>query len=119
MAVLPFIEEAIGPVCIEEALLPLAIVTTDISTGERVTLREGPVAQAVQASTCLPGLYTPVPLNGHLLVERYPTSVRRLKKPGAARRPALSRIDSFSGKIRRNEENHTRHYESSTGHNRS
>lgn len=54
---------------IEDATRPLAIMTTDITTGERVALRKGDVAQAVMASTCLPGIFNPVDINDRLLVD--------------------------------------------------
>ncbi len=54
---------------IEDANIPLAIVATDIGTGEKVVFRSGRVADAVMASTCVPGLFTPVPLEGRLLVD--------------------------------------------------
>ena len=45
---------------LEEARLPLHIVTTDIVTGDSVVLSEGPVAQAVTASTAIPGAFAPI-----------------------------------------------------------
>ena len=61
--------EHIGPVNIEDASIPLAIVTTDIRTGEVVTLTRGPLADAVCASTAIPGIYIPVNIEGRLLVD--------------------------------------------------
>jgi len=54
---------------IEDADIPLAIVATDISTGEKIVLRSGSVANAVMASTCIPGLFAPLSLEGKLLVD--------------------------------------------------
>ena len=59
----------LGDVCLEDAHIPLAVVATDINTGNRVLLERGPVAQAVRASCCVPGLYVPVEINGRLLVD--------------------------------------------------
>lgn len=67
--IVELIEGSLGPVLIEDARIPLAIVATDISTGEKVVLREGPVAPAVQASTCIPGIFAPVTIDGRLLVD--------------------------------------------------
>jgi NTE family protein len=61
--------DALGDVRIEDALVPFAVVTTDINTGARVVLRTGPVARAVRASCCVPGLYVPVEIEGQLLVD--------------------------------------------------
>jgi NTE family protein len=80
------LKESIGEVCIENAQIPLAIVATDIATGEEVVLYEGDVAKAVMASTCIPGIYVPIEMEGRLLVdggivENVPVSP--LKKLGA------------------------------------
>jgi len=46
-----------------------ACVATELETGREIWLREGSVAAAVRASIALPGLFTPVTLNGRLLVD--------------------------------------------------
>ena len=63
------VTKALGEVNIEDAKIPLAIIATDISTGERVVFDKGNLADAVQASTCLPGVYAPVEINGRMLVD--------------------------------------------------
>ncbi len=63
------LREALGDVLLEDARIPLAVVTTDINTGERVILDSGPAARAVRASCCMPGLYSPVEMDGRLLVD--------------------------------------------------
>ena len=78
--------DALGDVRIEDAKIPLSIVATNIETHEMVALRSGSLREAVRASTCFPGLFTPVELNGMLLVdggltERLPLST--LKEMGA------------------------------------
>jgi NTE family protein len=45
---------------LQDAKLPLHIVATDILSGDSVVLSEGPVAQAVVASTAIPGAFAPV-----------------------------------------------------------
>ncbi len=59
----------IGDRNIEDADIPLAMLATDIATGERVVIDKGPVASAVMASTCIPGIFKPVEINGRLLVD--------------------------------------------------
>ncbi len=59
----------IGDKNIEEADIPLAFVATDVSSGEKVVLNKGSLAQAVMASTCLPGIFKPVEIEGKLLVD--------------------------------------------------
>lgn len=76
----------LGDVDIENALKPLAIIATDITTGEKVVFRKGKLAKAVAASVAVPGAYVPVEYMGRLLVdggitENVPTSV--LEKMGA------------------------------------
>jgi len=63
------IEKELGEVLIEEAQIPLAVIATDISSGKRIIIRKGPVAEAVRASTCIPGIYVPVERENRLLVD--------------------------------------------------
>jgi len=45
---------------LEDARLPIHIVTTDIVSGDSVVLSEGPADQAIVASTAIPGAFAPV-----------------------------------------------------------
>jgi NTE family protein len=63
------VREELGEARIEDAPIPLAIVATDIVTGEKVVFRDGPVAEAVMASACIPGVYVPVEVGGRMLVD--------------------------------------------------
>nr|WP_246666736.1 patatin-like phospholipase family protein [Bradyrhizobium guangdongense] len=45
---------------LEDAKLPVHIVTTDIISGDSVVISEGSVADAVVASTAIPGAFSPV-----------------------------------------------------------
>ena len=56
---------------IEDSPIPLAILATDIHTGEKVILKEGGLSQAVMASTCIPGIFIPVEINDRLLVDGF------------------------------------------------
>ena len=76
----------IGDVEIQDAKIPLAICATDILTGEKVMLRSGKLADAVCASTAVPGIFVPVEIDGRTLVdggitENVPVSV--LEEMGA------------------------------------
>ena len=64
-----FITDLLGDVKIEDAKIPLAIVATDIESFEMVVLLEGSLHEAVRASTCIPGFFAPVELNGRMLVD--------------------------------------------------
>jgi len=59
----------IGDVRFGELKTPLAVAAADILREELVILREGRVAPAVRASCALPGVFTPVEYQGHLLVD--------------------------------------------------
>jgi NTE family protein len=63
------VEKYIGKKGIEKANIPLAIVVTDIEDGERVILRRGRAALAVRASTCIPGMFIPVEIDGRKFVD--------------------------------------------------
>lgn len=54
---------------IQELALPLAIVATDIGTGERVVFREGSLTQAMRATMSVPGLMAPVEYQNRKLVD--------------------------------------------------
>jgi NTE family protein len=45
---------------LQDAKLPVHIVTTDLVTGDSVVLSEGSAAQAIVASTAIPGAFAPV-----------------------------------------------------------
>jgi len=71
---------------IEELPIPLAIVATNLTNGEKVLFREGYVADAIRASISIPGIFVPVEMDGKLLVDgsvvdRVPVSV--VKQMGA------------------------------------
>ena len=52
---------------LQDAKLPVHIVTTNIVTGGSVVLSEGPAAEAIVASTAIPGAFAPVPYRGMYL----------------------------------------------------
>jgi NTE family protein len=60
---------AIGDLTFADLEIPFAAVTTDMATGEQVVLREGRVAPAVRASCAVPGVVTPLELDGRLLAD--------------------------------------------------
>lgn len=59
----------LGDVQFKDAKIPLVIIATDIANGEKVSLSEGSVAEAVMASTCLPGIFEPVKKGDQLLID--------------------------------------------------
>ncbi len=54
---------------LEDAVVPVHIVTTDIVTGETVVLSEGSAAEAIVASTAIPGAFAPVKHKGRFLAD--------------------------------------------------
>lgn len=53
----------------EELRVPLAIVATDLESGEAVVLDSGDLIEAILASTALPGLFPPIARGGRMLVD--------------------------------------------------
>lgn len=51
------------------AQIPLLVVATDMTRGEKVVFEEGPVSRAVLASCAIPGLFCPVESDGVQLVD--------------------------------------------------
>ena len=73
---------------LEDARLPIHIVTTDIISGDSVVLSEGSAAEAIVASTAIPGAFTPVHYRDHYLADgaiSSNTPVRVAVKQGAKR----------------------------------
>jgi NTE family protein len=54
---------------LEDATMPVHIVTTNIVTGGSVVLSEGPAAEAIVASTSIPGAFAPVKHKGLYLAD--------------------------------------------------
>jgi len=64
-----WITDMIGDVDIRDLTIPFAAVATDIETGERVILREGPVGKVIRASCSVPGIVSPMEYEGRLLCD--------------------------------------------------
>ncbi len=66
--------------------IPFVCVATNIETGEEVMLREGYLPEAILASSAFPSLFSPVEINGKLLIDggvtnNYP--VEEIRRMGA------------------------------------
>jgi NTE family protein len=48
---------------------PIAVIATEVTTGAEVVLRRGSVVDAVMASAAIPGVFPPVELEGHVLMD--------------------------------------------------
>jgi NTE family protein len=58
-----------GEPLMERLPLPLSVIATDIGTGERVVMRDGPLTEAMRASMAVPGLLAPFNWRGRKLVD--------------------------------------------------
>lgn len=76
------LHELFGEQRIEELAIPFGAVCGDLETGAEVVVRRGVLADAVRASSAIPGMLTPVIWNGRTLVDGIvvtpvPTTVAR------------------------------------------
>ena len=53
----------------DDLSIPFRCVATDMQSGEAIVLHDGSLAEAVRASMAIPGVFTPVELNGHILAD--------------------------------------------------
>lgn len=58
-----------GAATFDDLPIPFRCVATDMLKGEAVVLHDGPLAQAVRASMAIPGVFTPVEMNGRVLAD--------------------------------------------------
>lgn len=63
------VRELVGEQRIEDLPVRFTAVATDLVAGREVWFQRGPVDVAIRASIALPGLFTPVMLNGRLLAD--------------------------------------------------
>jgi NTE family protein len=54
---------------IEDLKIPLTITATNFSEGKLVYFNKGPLIRAVQASSCIPGIFKPIMIDGHMYVD--------------------------------------------------
>ena len=64
-----WIINTLGNIDVQDLVMPFAAMATDIETGEKLMLREGPVAKIVRISCSVPGVAAPVAFNGRLLCD--------------------------------------------------
>lgn len=81
-----YVRQAVDGKLIEQMPRPLGILATDLGTGEGVLFRRGDTAQAVRASSAVPGVFNPVSISGHEYVDGglvAPVPVRQAREMGA------------------------------------
>ena len=54
---------------LEEAAIPLHVMATDVLSGVEVRISRGPVVDALRASTAIPGVFPPVHIGHHYLMD--------------------------------------------------
>lgn len=65
------LKDAFGDLRIEDLRIPLHITATNFLDGELVELSSGPVVPALRASLAIPFAFSPVEIDGQLLVDGY------------------------------------------------
>lgn len=81
-----YVRQAVGGKLIEQMKLPLGILATDLGSGQGVLFRRGDAAQAVRASSAVPGVFNPVAIAGREYVDGglvAPVPVRQVREMGA------------------------------------
>lgn len=63
------IKKFVGGRRVEECQIPLAVIATDLRSGEVVVFREGDLASVVRASISVPWVFRPVEIDGRLLAD--------------------------------------------------
>jgi NTE family protein len=53
----------------EDMKIPLAVVATDLATGDPVVFRQGPLVEAIRASCAFPGLFEPIQIGTRCLAD--------------------------------------------------
>lgn len=67
--ILSKMRDILGEVSIEDLPIPFTAVATDLAAGRAVWFQRGPVDAAIRASIAIPGVITPVVLNGRVLTD--------------------------------------------------
>jgi NTE family protein len=63
------LSEKLGVETFEELKIPLKVIATNFWTGEQVVFSSGKLLPAIHASMAIPGIFTPVVIDGQVLVD--------------------------------------------------
>ena len=80
------VQKLFGTKQFEDLVLPLAIVATDLGTGDPVVFRQGNLADAIRASCAFPGLFEPIQIGTRCLADGgivAPVPTRAAREMGA------------------------------------
>lgn len=64
-----FLEDHFKKFNFEDCKIPFKAIATDVKNGAQIILEKGSIADAVRASTALPVIFSPVQIDGHLLMD--------------------------------------------------
>ncbi len=64
-----YVRQAVGGRLLQDMRLPLGVLATDLGNGQGVLFRRGDAAQAVRASSAVPGVFAPVQIAGREYVD--------------------------------------------------
>jgi NTE family protein len=81
-----YVRKEVDGKLLENMSLPLGVLATDLSTGQGVLFRRGDAAQAVRASSAVPGVFAPVAISGREYLDGglvAPVPVRQARDMGA------------------------------------
>lgn len=63
------LDDAVGGATFSDTRIPFICIATELGTGHELWLRAGALAPAIRASYALPGVFRPVRVNGHWLID--------------------------------------------------
>ena len=63
------LDDVVGGVGFSDIAIPFICIATELGTGHELWLRSGPLGPAIRASYALPGVFRPVRVNGHWLID--------------------------------------------------
>jgi len=81
-----YVREAVGGRQLQDMSPPLGVLATDLASGQGVLFRRGDAAQAVRASSAVPGVFAPVEIAGREYVDGglvAPVPVSQVRAMGA------------------------------------
>jgi NTE family protein len=64
-----YVNQLVAGRLMENMVIPLGIVATDLNSGQAVLFRRGDTGTAVRASSAVPAVFVPVKINGHEYVD--------------------------------------------------
>ena len=106
--------DKIAQLNIEQLPIPYAAVATDLNSGREIWLQQGSLPAAVRASIALPGLFSPVKMDGRWLVDgglTNPVPVSLCRAMGADIIIAVNLNSDLVGKHLREQDGRERHGE--------